>query len=147
MATTLTLSDRGDHFACAHAGALAQLDRYTFKGYPGKLFLQETLGLTSMEVSLNKLPAGAQMPFSHSHREHEELYVFVRGNGQFQVDGRVIAVGEGTVLRVAPQGERTWRNHSREDLYYIVIQATDGSLTASGIADGVKSAAPVVWPE
>lgn len=46
---------------------------------------------------------------------------FIKGSGRFQVDGDVIDVREGTVIRVAPEGTRAWRNNSSEDLYYIVL--------------------------
>lgn len=144
---------KGKNFSGAQVGALADLHHYQFfhplgkgRGFPGKLFLKEALGMNGMEVSLNKLPAGQSMPFYHQHKTHEELYIFLQGSGQFQVDNQVIDVREGTVIRVAPEGVRTWRNHSQEDLYYIVIQATAGSMAASEIDDGVVCAEKVSWP-
>jgi mannose-6-phosphate isomerase-like protein (cupin superfamily) len=98
-------------------------------------------------VSLNKLPAGQGMPFFHTHREHEELYVFLKGSGQFMVDGALIDVREGSVIRVAPDGLRTWRNHSQEDLYYIVIQAKAASMNVTEIEDGIMCPGKVTWPD
>jgi mannose-6-phosphate isomerase-like protein (cupin superfamily) len=145
---------KGRHFSKADAGALTGLGNYRFfhplgkgRGFPGKLFLKEALGMTGMEVSLNKLPAGQAMPFHHRHREHEELYIFLKGSGQFMVDDTVLDVTEGTVIRVAPDGLRTWRNQSQEDLYYIVIQARAGTLTANEVEDGVASPERVSWPD
>ncbi|MBM3114800.1 cupin domain-containing protein [Jeongeupia naejangsanensis] len=143
---------RGRNYAGAHVGALDDLDRYQFflpvgKGssFPGKLFLKEPLGMDSMEVSLNKLGAGQSLPFNHTHTAHEELYIFLRGNGQFLVDGTVIDVREGSVIRVAPEGVRTWRNRSQEDLYYIVIQAVAGSMQMTTIEDGKMCADKPDW--
>src|SRR5690242_6735126 len=141
----------GKHFAAAEAGAWKDLGGHGFvhpKLGPvrGKLFLQKALGLTSMEVSLGVLPPGAGLPFYHRHREHEELYLFVGGRGQFQVDGRTLEVREGTVIRVSPEGERTWRNNSTENLYYVVVQARAGSVAAEATTDGVGVERPVVWP-
>jgi mannose-6-phosphate isomerase-like protein (cupin superfamily) len=113
---------------------------------PGKFFLHPVLGLTGMEISINCLPARGKVPFYHTHRAHEELYLFIKGEGQFQVDGDVIDIREGTALRVAPAGERTWRNNSQQDLYYIVIQAPQGGLGASGTEDGVTVQRKVAWP-
>lgn len=148
---SLRTGAEGKHFAAAEAGAWKDLGGLGFvhpKLGPvrGKVFLQRVLGLTSMEVSLNRLPAGAGLPFYHTHREHEELYVFVGGRGQFQVDDRTLDVREGSVIRVSPEGERTWRNNSTEDLYYIVVQARAGSITSDATADGVGVQRPVVWP-
>ena len=73
---------------------------------PGKFILQPMLDLTGMRISVNCLPAGAKVPFYHAHRTHEEFYLFLRGRGrrQFQVDGDVIEIRAGNVLRVAPDG-------------------------------------------
>ena len=144
---------KGRNFSGVQVGALTGLDSYQFfhplgkgRGFPGKLFLKDSLDMTGMELSLNKLPAGQGMPFYHRHREHEELYIFLKGRGQFMVDGSVVDVQEGSVIRVAPEGVRTWRNHSQEDLYYIVIQAKAGTLQSGTIEDGVVSPERVSWP-
>lgn len=143
----------GENFSGTQVGDFAGLAHYQFfhplgkgRGFPGKLFLKEPLRMSGMEVSLNKLPAGQGMPFYHRHRAHEELYIFLKGRGQFLVDGTIIDVEEGSVIRVAPDGVRTWRNHSQEDLYYIVVQAMAGSLDARDIEDGVMMPEKVSWP-
>jgi len=45
-------------------------------------------------------------------------------------------VKEGTVIRVAPEGVRTWRNNSSEGLYFIVIQSKADSYSGKEISDG-----------
>ena len=35
--------------------------------------LHELLGLTGAEISVNDLPAGAGVPFVHSHKHNEEV--------------------------------------------------------------------------
>lgn len=47
-----------------------------------KLFLREILGLTGMQVSINRCPAGRAVPFSHQHKQNEELYIFIKGSGR-----------------------------------------------------------------
>ena len=139
------------NFTAAKLGDFTQLNQYTFThdllpfGVEGKKFLKEDLALTGMEVSLNKMPPGAGMPFYHKHQENEELYLFIRGQGQFQVDGETIEVAEGTAIRVAPGGVRAWRNHSREDLYYIVIQAKANTIKGPSISDGIVVKDEVRW--
>ena len=39
----------------------------------GRVELHEKLGLTGAEISVNELPAGAGVPFVHSHKENEEI--------------------------------------------------------------------------
>lgn len=139
----------GANFAAAALGELANLDRFRFH-HPalpfeveGKVFLNSLLALTSAEISLNKLPPGASMPFYHRHRLNEEIYIFIKGTGEFQVDDDVFPVSEGTVVRVAPDGVRCWRNLSSEPLYYVVIQApASGYKSGANIGDGAIVPAP-----
>jgi len=144
---------KGKNYSYSNTGALSELDQHTFhitpgdEGIPGKLFLHDPLELSAMEVSLNKLPAGAGMPFYHTHTEQEELYVFVGGKGQFQIDGDTFDITEGSVVCVRPEGVRTWRNNSTEDLYYVVVQAKSGSLSGRTIKDAAVLDQAVVWSE
>lgn len=43
-------------------------------GNEGRTELHEALSLTGAEVSINTLPAGASVPFVHSHKNNEEIY-------------------------------------------------------------------------
>lgn len=76
----------------------------------GKVFMGEELGLTGAEASLQRLAAGEDAPFLHSHKTHEEIYVIISSQGEFEVDGEKNAVGEGSVIRVSPAGVRALRN-------------------------------------
>ena len=143
----------GPNFSLVHLGETRELRQYQFKhparpvATPGKVFLQELLGLTGTEISFSILPAGKSMPFHHKHRNNEEVYLFLRGQGQFQIDGEVHDVREGTAIRVSPEGVRTWRNNSTEDLFYVCIQAKAGSIEGGTTTDGVGVPGPVVWPD
>jgi mannose-6-phosphate isomerase-like protein (cupin superfamily) len=137
----------GDHFSVVEAGSLSGLLNTSKDPIPGKYFLKDRLGLTGMEVSLNQLPEGDSIPFYHTHRENEELYLFIGGQGQFQVDGQIFDVKEGTAIRVSPEGERTLRNNGTGDLYFIVIQVQAGSLRQWVQTDGVILDKPVTWQE
>lgn len=135
------------NFSVVEAGSFSGILSVTEGPSAGKFFLKDKLGLTSMEVSLNQLPAGASVPFYHTHRENEELYIFIGGQGQFQVDGQTMEVKEGTAVRVGPEGERTIRNNGTGDLYFIVIQARADSLRQWVMTDGVILDKSVNWPE
>ncbi len=146
----------GATWSAAHLGRLAQVDGYslTLSQFPkpirGKVFLKALLGLTGMEVSVTKLPArpaGAAIPFLHRHRAHEELYVFTGGRGQMLVDGSVIDVEEGSVVRVAPGGARTIRALPGEELEYLCIQARQDSMPdAEAADDGEPLEEKPAWP-
>lgn len=125
---------------------LAQFPHPAFKRpVPGKRFLAEALGLTGMELSLNHLPPKAAVPFLHTHRAHEELYLFLSGQGELLIDGERIVVQAGTAVRVAPDGKRAWRNTSDEPLVYLVVQAKAGTLSSVDIHDGQPCAEPPQW--
>src|SRR4051812_2636051 len=95
----------------------------------GKVFMKEALGLTGLEVSLNKAKPGYAVPFLHRHEKHEELYLCLGGKGEMVVDGEVIALEQGTAVRIAPEGKRSIRNVSGDDFYFLCIQATAGTMT------------------
>lgn len=117
----------GTHYTVGEAGPLEELD--------AKLFVGKPLGFTGMEVSLNRVAPGQGVPFLHRHRLHEEMYLFLRGEGEFQVDDDLFPVHAGSVVRVEPDAVRGWHNTGDEDLYCIVIQANVGSLTGQ---DGIR---------
>lgn len=131
------MTDQAKNFTATHIGPLESLLEYDFLGFKGRYFIGETLGLTGCEVSLNRLPAGKGMPFAHAHTKNEELYIVLRGNGTFFVDGHEFPIREGSLVRVAPRGERSWKAGD-EDLYYICIQAEAGSLTQATLEDGFR---------
>jgi mannose-6-phosphate isomerase-like protein (cupin superfamily) len=144
--------DAGPNFSAARVGPLKDLIRYAVDSprlgltLPGKVFLQDVLGLTGMEISLGLMPPHASIPFLHKHDQNEEVYLFLRGRGEMLVDGRVVPVSEGTAVRVAPDGVRCWRNTSDDDLVYLVIQAKAGSLEQWTGTDGIGVPEPPSWP-
>lgn len=143
---------KGNTFTGVNIGSFSELDKYTYtlpalsKTVHGKLFLNEMLGLTGCEISFNTLPPKKSMPFYHIHQKHEEVYIFLSGEGEFQIDGKMFSVKEGTVVRVHPDGERTWRNVSpSEGLTYIVIQAPADQIKATHTSDGIAVEKRVSW--
>ena len=141
------------NYVAAHFGPFEKFSQYKFshEGLPmeieGKVFLNTLLNLTSAEVSLNRFPPNAAMPFYHHHQANEEIYIFIRGSGEFQVDGETFPVSEGSVVAVAPKGSRCWRSLSNEPLHFIVIQApADQYKSGVSINDGVGENQPVTWP-
>lgn len=155
MTTQLSpIPKTGDNFAVTDVGEFSELHQYVFEHHKkgvaieGKIFFKQLLSLTSAEISLNTLPPKFSIPFYHKHKLNEEIYIFVRGIGEFQVDEQVFSVSEGTVVRVAPSGERCLRNISDvEGLSYIVVQSQVNSLSDSTIADGVGVPKKVSWED
>lgn len=145
----LTLQ-HGQHFSVAHAGDWRAMRQHVF-AHPilgkvaGKLFLKEPLQMSALELSLGVQAPGQSMPILHAHRENEEVYIFVKGRGDIVVDGEVIPVREGTVVRVAPEGARAWRSAADTELHYIVVQARAGTLDNGTITDGYLVEGVPIW--
>ena len=112
---------------------------------PGKTFLGQVLALTGMEVSFGAMLPGESAPFLHAHKQNEELYLFLSGEGEMQVDGERIALRPGTAVRIAPAGVRAWRATGGAALAYLVIQAKEGSLEQATAGDGIRPDLPLRW--
>lgn len=136
------MNDTAQAFSVFHAGPWSSLLGHLFphpllrKDVPGKVFLKEPLGLTGMEVSLGRMPAGTAVPFLHRHTKNEELYIFVHGKGEVRAGDEVIQVSEGSVVRFPAETPRSWRNTGTDPLDYIVIQARAGTMPTGTIEDG-----------
>jgi len=150
MARTPEQLVHATHFSAAGFGSPAQWREFTF-AHPrrgelqGKTFLGEVLGLTGMEVSFGAMLPGETSPFLHAHKQNEELYLFLSGEGEMQVDGERIPLRPGTAVRVAQQGHRAWRATGQEPLAYLVIQAKAGSLEQATAKDGIALILPLAW--
>ena len=68
--------------------------------------LHDKLSLTGAEVSINSLPAGASVPFIHSHKNNEEIYAVLEGKGKAVIDGEDVELAAGDWLRISPAGKR-----------------------------------------
>lgn len=112
----------------------------------GKNFLRDELGTTGCEISINAMPVGGGVPFYHSHKENEEVYFYLGGRGEMQIDGKTFAVAEGDAVRVSKEAERVLRNTGDTVLTFLVIQVREGSLNQCNAADGVKPDKQVIWP-
>ncbi len=125
----------GTHFSALSTGSFSQLNDYVLPVAPGmeiqgKVFMGQTLQTTGAEISFQSFAPGKETGFLHTHQTHEELYIFVSGKGEFQVDGQVFPVGEGSVVRVAPEGKRSVRNNGTEPLIMICVQYKAQTFTA-----------------
>ena len=139
-----------DHFTAISVGKLSEIDGYVLDmgpgvRIPGKVFCGSALSTTGSELSFQQFAPGTETGFVHNHRHHEELYFFLSGSGEFQVDGQVFPVGEGSVVRVAPAGRRSVRNNGTEPLTMLCVQYAGGTFTADDAGDGQILPDPVRW--
>ena len=136
----------GAGYTCISVGKMAELSEHVLELGPevkiaGKVFTGAALGTTGAELSFQSFPIGGQTGFLHTHRTHEELYIFLSG----EVDGEISPVAEGSVVRVAPAPKRSVRNTGDEPLVMLCIQYKVDSFTAEDATDGDILAEPVVW--
>jgi mannose-6-phosphate isomerase-like protein (cupin superfamily) len=143
---------RGANFACFHAGAKEDWKRFrldppdTPLPVRGKLFLRQFLDTAGLEMSLNVVPPGKGIPILHKHERNDEVYIVLEGRGQFLVDGQVIDVAEGSVLKIAPDGVRAWRNNSDVPIYFVCLQYRADSVVEGKALDGRHVEGTPDWP-
>jgi uncharacterized cupin superfamily protein len=144
-------TEHGTNFTCFHAGPMECWTQFRLEPpdvplpAKGKLFLRNLLGSLGLEMSLNVVPPGKGIPFLHRHKQNDEFYVIVGGNGQFLIDSECIDVAEGSVLRIGPSGARAWRNNSDAPLYFLRIQYRADSVIQGGTVDGQKVEGKPTW--
>lgn len=106
-------------------------------GNEGRVELHETLSLTSAEISINNLSAGASVPFVHSHKTNEEIYGILSGNGKVVIDGEEIALTAGDWLRISPAAKRQFFAAEDTEISFVCIQAKENSLGGFTADDAV----------
>ncbi len=113
----------------------------------GKVFVGQAVGATGSELSFQTLVPGQDSGFLHTHKTHEELYIILKGEGEYQVDGKIFPVCEGSVIRVAPEGKRALKNNGKENLTMLCIQYKANAFTEadSPMTDGNILQEPLSW--
>lgn len=138
------------NFSAISVGALNELGDYVLElgpkvKIPGKVFGGAALGATGGEFSFQVFQPGTESGFLHTHKNHEELYFFLSGKGEFQVDGEVFPIAEGSVVRVNPAGKRSVRNNGTIPLVMLCVQYRGNTFTSDDAADGVILNEEVKW--
>ena len=99
--------------------------------------LHDKLGLTGAEVSINHLPAGAGVPFVHSHKQNEEIYAVLAGKGKAVIDGETVELAAGDWVRVAPAAKRQFMAAEDSAISFACIQVKENSLEGYTMTDAV----------
>ena len=97
-------------------------------GQEARTELHEKLSLTGAEISINNLPAGASVPFVHSHRKNEEIYAILSGKGKAVIDGETVELNAGDWLRISTGTKRQFFAAEDSGISYICIQVRENSL-------------------
>lgn len=99
--------------------------------------LHDKLSLTGAEVSVNNLPAGACVPFVHSHKNNEEIYVVLAGKGKAVVDGETVELAAGDLVKIAPAAKRQFFAADDSAISFACIQVKANSLEGYTADDAV----------
>ena len=94
-------------------------------------FAKNELDATDLGVSLQRLDAGASMPFAHRHpKQPEELYVVVAGSGTITVDDVEHPLAAWDAMHVAGPAVRTFSagDEGLELLAFGRIQPADAEM-------------------
>lgn len=134
---TIRKVNEGEKFTHTTVGDLS--------AFAGKQFVKDCAGTTGCEISFSTLNPGEAAPFFHSHKQNEEVYLILRGSGDFQVDDTAFPIAEGSIVRVATHCNRSLRCTSAEGMLYLCIQVKEGSLEQCTLNDGVITQQEVAW--
>lgn len=102
--------------------------------------LHDKLSLTGAEVSINNLPAGASVPFIHSHKKNEEIYVILAGKGKAVIDEETVELAAGDWVRISPVAKRQFFAAEDSEISFACIQVKENSLEGYTKDDGIVQA-------
>lgn len=139
---TIKTTAQAAHFTAISVGNFNELSDFVLElgpevRIPGKVFGGAACGATGSDFSFQVFQPGQETGFYHTHRTHEELYFFLAGEGEMEVDGEHVAVAQGSVVRIAPEGRRTVRNTGSAPLVMLCVQYRAHTLTDEDATDGV----------
>ena len=141
----------GKNFTAVSVGKLNEIKDYVLPmgdiEIPGKVFVGQALQATGSELSFQVLAPNQDSGFLHTHKTHEELYFILKGEGEYQVDGEIFSVSEGSIIRVAPDGKRALKNTGKDEMLMLCIQYKANSFAEndSPAGDGVILNDTLTW--
>lgn len=142
----------GKNYAAVNVGKMNEIIEHELPMGPdviikGKVFAGQAVGATGSELSFQTLVPGQDSGFLHTHKTHEELYIILKGEGHYQVDGEVFPISEGAIIRVSPEGKRALKNTGNDNLTMLCIQYKANSFTEadSPMTDGEILQEKLTW--
>lgn len=84
--------------------------------------LTATLGCEKMRLNTCTIPPGDES-FYHKHESQEEVYVLLNGPSRVKIDGELVDVPEGGVVRVPADLPRKFVNDSDAEVRWLMIGA------------------------
>lgn len=100
-----------------------------------KEFLARAMGCRGVGFSFVRYRPGQGAAYVHRHRVQEEVFMTLKGDGTIIVDGKRIAMPEGTIVRVAPRAYRAIGNDSADDVVFLIV----GGIPPKGFPKGNRT--------
>ena len=101
-----------------------------------RIELHDKLSLTGSEISINTLPGNTSVPFIHAHKQNEEVYYIVEGNGKIVIDDEDVLVNAGDFVKINPEANRQIFAFEN-GIKYICIQTKKDSLEEFTAGDAI----------
>lgn len=139
------------NYTAVNIGLLDELSDYSMvhpkltTKIEGKVFVKEATKATGTEISFQSLPPHSDLGYFHTHEQNEETYIILKGSGEMQIDDDCFPVGEGSIVRVAPEGKRRLHNTTDSPMIYMVIQSKQDSLEQWSTKDGSRVKNEATW--
>ena len=109
---------------------------YDLENLPDWLtFLRDDVKLTSVGMGFARLPIGKGYTFLHKHEVQEEIYIVLSGKGIIYLDGELIDLSPGDVVRVDPEVYRALKANDESELVCLIV----GALPAEGFPKDPKN--------
>ena len=99
--------------------------------------LHDSLSLTGAEISVNNLPAGAGVPFVHSHKKNEEIYIILSGQGKADIDVETVELHAVDFVIVDKKTKRQFFAGDDSAIRFVCIQVQENSLEEYTAEDAV----------
>ena len=98
-------------------------------------FLRDDISLTSLGMGFVRLPIGKGYTFLHKHEAQEEIYIVLNGKGLIYLDGELVDLTPGDVVRVDPEVYRALKADDESELICLIV----GALPIKGFPKNPKN--------
>jgi len=98
-------------------------------------FLRDDISLTSLGMGFVRLPIGKGYTFLHKHEAQEEIYIVLNGKGLIYLDGELVGLTPGDVVRVDPEVYRALKADDESELICLIV----GALPIKGFPKNPKN--------
>jgi quercetin dioxygenase-like cupin family protein len=75
-----------------------------------------------VEILLERFPVGLEFPI-HQHKECEQTYLFLEGEGEVTVAGKLYLVNKGAVVYIPRLTDHAVKNVGDSELVYVVVES------------------------